>query len=213
MLQIFQSLGRLSIRGYLVIASLIAITILLNYSNWQSQLQIAARQAQQRASERAHSESSTLKETDAATKSSPGVDGASVSDSSKNTTSSQQATPPSSPSMAISSTVVQAPRIINGGALVLSPLNITVALGQTLPLISISSPDGAAITAPSLIGDAAQLFSLTPKNGAPGNKATWSMQPSGKPAPGLYKLQLKATAPSGIDTIEYSGTLNVLVLL
>jgi hypothetical protein len=213
MLQIFQSLGRLSIRGYLVIAGLVAITILLNYGNLQGQLEIAARQAQQRASERAESKSSTLKETDAAPKSSPAVDGASVSGSSQNTTSTQQATPPNSPSMAISSTVVQAPRIINGGALVLSPLNITVALGQSLPLISISSPDGAAMSAPSLIGAGAQLFNLTPKNGAPSNKATWSMQPSGKPAPGLYKLQLKATAPSGIDAIEYTGTLNVLVLL
>src|SRR4051812_46389456 len=62
MLRMFQFLGKISIRRYLVLAGMVAITLLLNYNNWQNQLQITARKERKHAANQARSEQLSLSE-------------------------------------------------------------------------------------------------------------------------------------------------------
>ncbi|MEO6513710.1 MAG: hypothetical protein ABIR37_03410 [Candidatus Saccharimonadales bacterium] len=200
MLQLFQSLGRLSVRGYLVIAGLVAITILLNYSNWQNQLQIAARQAQKHTSARAGNETLTLSETDTATKAN------SAAAPTDNTASTPA--PSTTPAAAAHGGAVQSARTLNGGTLVFSPANITLSLSGKSPLVTVSSSDGAKITVPEITSAGGGLTLVTQKT-TTNLSPSWQLQLTGQHVAGTYKLTLHANS----DTGDYVGTLTVLVIL
>jgi hypothetical protein len=213
MLRMFQFLGKISIRRYLVLAGMVAITLLLNYNNWQNQLQITARKERKHAANQARSEQLSLSEATPAAQ--PETEGAPAATSATDTraSSSSQSHTTSVTTSTPNNGIVEGSSTVNGGSLVFSPASLTLPLSGRAPLFTISSPDGSPVHPPVLSSDPTQLLSLTPQTSSGSPKATWSMQLSGNPKPGIYSVQLKATKTQGSGTVEYTGTLTLVVLL
>lgn len=207
MVRLLQSIGRLSVRGYLLFAGFIAIAILASYSNLQSHLEIATQQAKQQASEQARTEDLQLKDADSASQSATKQSQPPASGDTEPTTPNQDTQQPSNGGS------VQAVKVINGGKLIFSPTNITLSLSRELPLFTVSSPNGTPMTIPSLASTSTAPIKIKATDNSTDSNKSWSMQLVGKPKPGVYHLPLRATTTQGTDTIEYSGTLLVVVLL
>jgi hypothetical protein len=190
----------------LLIASFIAIAILANYSNLQSQLQIATQQAKQEANERARAEDIKLKEASSAEESA-----ASQPQSPSNATGTESQMPNQASEQSNKNSAVQSAKVINGGQLILGPANITLSLSKKLPMFTVSAPNGTPITLPSLTSAATAPIRIQTTDDSSGTHASWSMRLAGKPKPGVYYLPIRATSTEGPDTIEYSGTLIVVV--
>jgi hypothetical protein len=82
-----------------------------------------------------------------------------------------------------------------------------------MPILTISSPDGAAISAPTVTGNSSTLRLTSVRPATKNAQAAWQMELTGKPVLGLYHLNLQATSQTNTTTTTYTGVLTVLVIL
>jgi hypothetical protein len=203
MMRLIRSLGRLSVRGYLIVAGFLVIAVLATYTNLQSQRQIAAEQAKQQAAEQAQADNLNLDAASSAPAESPSA-------ATPKTLSDSASSSLAAPLPDQSSTIAKSR--VAGGKLIFSPANITLSLSGKLPLVTVAAPNGARITSPIVIGGGDGI-GLTPTKSTTAPAVSWQLKLAGKPAVGLYRINLSASSTSGTVTTEYTGTLTVLVIL
>lgn len=205
MLRLIHSLGRLSVRGYLILAGLAIVSILATYSNLQNERQLAAERAHQQAIQRQQTLAVNLQSASSAG-TTPATTNSSANDTPARALSgTTKSTALPSQSNAVAKAQTQA------GALVFTPASIALSLSRGLPAVTVSSSDGTRITTPEVTSG---VLGLTAQNPSSSPSPSWHMQFSGQPAPGTYQLTLRATSVStaGVTT-EYTGTLTVVVIL
>jgi hypothetical protein len=182
------------------------------YSAAQNQKQTAAEQAKPQAATQAQTDKRSLKEAEAAAEQADGQPKTlSAQANADGSTSAQQSPGHSADSSVLN--VIHSPRFIDGGQLIFSPANLTVSLGGTMPTLTISSPDGAAISAPTVTGNSSTLRLTSVRPATKNAQAAWQMELTGKPVLGLYHLNLQATSQTNTTTTTYTGVLTVLVIL
>ena len=195
MLRLIRSLGRLSVRGYLIVAGFAVIAVLATYSNMQDQRTTAAKQLRERIQSQAHSNQVNL--------SAPVT---TVAPSSSTQVLSDTSTSDSSNLPAPSSPVAKARHL--SGALVFTPANITLSLSHKLPSVTITASDGAQISTPQVVSSTGGLGVVAQKDSAT-SSPSWQLQLTGHPLLGVYQVNLSASS----DTTDYTGTMTVVVVL
>lgn len=196
MLRLIRSLGRLSVRGYLIIAGFAVIAVLATYSNMQDQRQTAAKELRERLqSSQAHSNEVSL-----STPVSTVAPSTSTQVLSDNTASSTASLPePSSP-------VAKARH--QTGSLVFTPANITLSLSHKLPSVTVTASNGEQISTPQIISSTGGLGILPQKDSASASPS-WQLQLTGHPLLGVYQVNLAASS----EDTDYTGTMTVVVVL
>jgi hypothetical protein len=198
MLRIIRSLGRLSVRGYLTVGGLVMIAILATFANLHPLSPLATKQLTPTSNQQGHAANLGLN--DAQNSTPPATDSPQTL-SANNSTSGTPATQ--------SSAVAGARH--EAGTLVFTPLNVTLSLTRSLPLVTVSSSDGTKLSTPQVISGDLQLQSQKTSSDA---SPSWQMQLSGHPLPGSYRLVLNATGKAADGSVvNYTGILTVIVVL